>query len=99
LGLEESQPEDLRRLSGKLTADLVAEIVVQNVFEIDIIEVISPRVEHLEALVLDALTAEACDIFNDEGRFAFVHGGGVSDVVLVNVFLGIADKLSDSLDA
>jgi hypothetical protein len=82
-----------------LTADLVAEIVVQNVFEIDIIEVISPRVEHLEALVLDALTAEASNIFHNESRFTFVNGGRVSNIVLINVFLGIADKLSDSLDA
>jgi hypothetical protein len=86
-------------LSGKLTADFVSEVVVQNVFEINVIEIVSPRVENLEALVLDTLCSETTNVFLDEGSLAFVNTGGVGDVVVVHSFLGVADKLTDSLDA
>jgi hypothetical protein len=86
-------------LGGKLTADFIGEVVVQNVFEINIIEIVSPRVENLEALILDALLTEALDIFNNEIGFTFINVSGVGNIILVDLLVGIADKLSNSLDA
>jgi hypothetical protein len=86
-------------LSGKLTADFVSEVVVQNVFEINVIEIVSPGVENLEAFVLDTLCSETTNVFLYKGSLAFVNTSGVGDVVVVHSFLGVADKLTDSLDA
>ena len=86
-------------MGSKLTADFIGEVVVQNVFEINIIEIVGPRVENLEALILDALRAEALDIFNNEIGFAFVNVSRVGNIILVDLLVGIADKLSNSLDA
>jgi len=56
-------------------------------------------VENLEALVLDALSAEALNIFNNEIGFAFINVSGIGNIILVDLLVGIADKLSNSLDA
>lgn len=77
LRFEEGKPEDLGILSAELAAHFFCQVVVQNVFEVNIVEVISPRMEDLEALVLDALCTETFNVLNDETEFALVDVRGV----------------------
>jgi len=56
-------------------------------------------VENLEALVLDSLVTESGDVFTDEFKITLINMNGVSKVILLYGFLGVADKLSDGLDA
>lgn len=55
--------------------------------------------ENLEALVLDSLVTESVDIFSDEFKIALVNVHGVSEIILLNVLLRIADELANGLDA
>ena len=55
--------------------------------------------ENLEALVLDSLVTESVDILSDEFKITLVNVHGVSEIILLNVLLRIADELADSLDA
>ena len=55
--------------------------------------------EDLEALVLDSLVTESGNVFTDKFKITFINVNGVSKVVFLHGLLGIADKLSDGLDA
>jgi len=56
-------------------------------------------VEHLEAFVLDALVTETCDVFNYEIGFTFIYISRVCNVIIVNFLIGVANKLTNGLDA
>ena len=63
LGLEEREPEELSvNALGEHFADLSLKIWVNDVFHVDLIKIVGPRVEHLEALVLDFLLSVPLDV-------------------------------------
>lgn len=99
LGLEEGEPENLRVLCAEKRANFLSQVVVQDVLEINVVKVVGPRMEDLEALVLYALGAETLNIFDDEVKLAFVDVGRVGKIVLLDLFLGVPNKLTDGLDA
>ena len=78
---------------------LGGQIVVHDIFEINLIEVVSPRVQDGEALVLDALVPVLHDVLLDEIELSLIGGDGIGKVVLVDVLFGISNKGSDGLDA
>lgn len=55
--------------------------------------------EDLEALVLDSLVTESRDVFSDEFEITLVDVHGVGEIVLFHGLFGVADELSDGLDA
>jgi hypothetical protein len=80
-------------------ANAASQVVVHDVFEIDLVEIVGPGVEHAEALVLDALGAVFDDVLLEELEVGLVGGDGVGQVVLVELFLGVADERANSLNA
>lgn len=55
--------------------------------------------EDLEALVLDSLVTESSDVFSDEFEITLVDVHGVGEIVFFHGLFGVADELSDGLDA
>lgn len=82
-----------------MLADLGAQIVVHNIFKVDLVEIVGPWVEDGEALVLDFLVAVLHDVLLDELEVSFVGRDGVGQVILINVLLGVPNERSNSLDA
>jgi hypothetical protein len=76
-----------------------SEVIVHQVFEINTLEVISPRMEHLEARVVNLLIAESLNILCNKFAFSFINRTRVIEIILINLFPGIADKLTNSFDA
>ena len=99
LALEVGEPKDTRVEGGQLLADLVVDVVVDDVLEVDLVEVVGPRVQHREALVLDVLGAVLLDVLLDEVELGFVRADRVREVVLVDDLAGVAHERVDRLDA
>lgn len=99
LALEESKPEDLSALGLELLADLVGEVIVHDIFEVDLIEIVGPRVEHGEALVLDALLAVLLDIFLEELEVSLIGVDRVAKIISIDRLLLVANERANGLDA
>lgn len=98
LALEVGEPEDAGMEGAEATNHLVGDVVVDDVFEINLVQVVSPGVKHGEALVLDALNTVLFDVLSDEFEVGLVGADRVGEVVLVDSLLGVADKRVDRLD-
>ena len=72
LALEVGKPEGPRGFVRQRVANPRGEVIVDDVFEVDLIEVVGPRVQHREALVLNALGAVLEDIVLKELEVRFV---------------------------
>lgn len=72
LTLEEGEPEDLGVLSLKASAYLGGQVVVDNIFEVNFVEVVGPWMKHREALVLDALSTVLENVITDVGEVGLV---------------------------
>ena len=99
LALEERKPEDLGALGLEGLADLVGEIIIHNVFEVDLVEIVGPWVEHGEALVLDALLAVLLDILLEELEVSLVGVDWVAEIVSVDRLLLVTNERANGLDA
>lgn len=99
LALEVRKPENTGMDAAEAANHLVRDVVVDDVFEVNLVQVVSPGVEHGEALVLNALDAVLLDVLSDEFKVSLVGTDRVGKVVLVNSFLGVADERVDRLDA
>jgi len=97
--LEESKPEHLSSLSVKSIADLLSQVVVDNVFEVNLVEIISPRVQNREALVLDSLRAVLFDVLSHKFEASLVSGDRVVKVVIIDLLVRVTDEGTDGLDA
>ena len=99
LALEEGEPEDLGVLGAEELAHLSSQVVVHDVLEVNFVEIVGPWVQHGEALVLYALSAVLLDVFLEELEVGLVSVDGVTQVILVDGFLLVADEGADGLDA
>ena len=99
LALEETEPEDLGVLNPEVFANLSRKVVIHDVLEVHLVQIVSPRVEDGEALMVDALSAVLHDIIADEGEVRFVGLNWVKEVVLNELFLVVANKRADGLNA
>lgn len=99
LTVEEGEPEDLGILGLQSGHNLLAQVIIHNIFEIDFVEVVGPWVEHAEALVLDALGPVLEDVVLDELEGGLVSGDWVLQVVLVQLLLWVADEGATGADA
>ena len=97
--LEESKPEDLSTLCLELCANPSGQIVVHDVFEVDFVKVVSPRMKHSEALVLDALSAVLLNVFFQELEVSLIGVNRVAQIISVDFFLLVANKRANGLDA
>ena len=98
--LEERQPEQLSiGTSSQMLANIFFEVVVHNVLHIHSIQIVSPRVEHLEAFVLDLLFSVPFDIVLQELKGGLVGLDGVAQVVIVDGLLVVSQERSNGLDA
>jgi hypothetical protein len=86
-------------LVAEVRADLGCEVVVDDVFEVHLVKVVGPGVEHGEALVLDLLLAVLFDVLANEIELSLVGANGVGEVVLRHYLFGVADKGTDGPDA
>jgi len=99
LWLEERQPEDLSiDALGQDFADLTFQICVDDVFHVYRVEVVCPRMQHLEALVLDLLFPVSLNIVLEELERRLVRLDRVAEVVLHDG-LAFSQECADRLDA
>ena len=71
-------------MSPEIGANLRGQIVVHDVFEIDFVKIVSPRVEYGKALMLDALVAVLLYVCLNELKVGLVSVHRVTEVVLVD---------------
>jgi len=74
----------LRVLSPEIGTNLRGKIVVHDVFEIDFVKIISPRVEHGKALMLYSLIAVLLDVCLNELKVGLVSVHRIAEVVFVD---------------
>ena len=86
-------------LSSKVLTYMWCEIVIHDVFEVNLIEIVSPWMKHREALMLDALLAELRDIVFQEFKVSLVGRDWICKIILDDFFLCVADESTDSFDA
>ena len=98
LALEVGKPENARMDGGKRVNNLTVDVVVDDVLEINLVEVVGPGVEHLEALVLDPLNAILLNVLLDELELGLIGGNRVLEVVLVDQLAGVAHERVDRFD-
>ena len=53
----------------------------------------------LEALVFDSLVTESGNVFSDKFKITLVNVHGVGEVILFHILFGVADELTNSLNA
>ena len=99
LGLEEGEPEDLGVEVGEVFANVLHQVVINNVFEIHVVELVGPGVQHLEALVVHVLSAESLNVLLDEFEVSLVSLNGVAKVVLSDRLVVVAQEGADCPDA
>ena len=86
-------------LGAEVVTYFLGQVVVHDVFEIDLVEIVSPWVKDREALVLDSLGAILHDVVTDEVKLGFISRDWVRKIIFVDIFLIISNKGSDGLDA
>ena len=86
-------------LSSKVFAHMRGEIIIHYIFEVNLIEIVGPWMEHREALMLDALLAELRNIVFQEFKVCFVGRDWICKIILDDFFLSVADESTDSFDA
>lgn len=100
LWLEEGKPEDLGvNAVFKGLDNITAQIVVDDIFEIDVIEFVSPWMKNLEAFVIHVLLSESLDILLDELKISLVGLDWVAEIILVDGLLVISQEGTNGLDA
>lgn len=100
LGLEERKPEKLSvNTRSQEQGNLALKLGINNVFHIDLVEVVGPWMQHLEALILDVLLAVAQDVSLQEIERGLVGFDGVLKVVLIGIDVFVlAQECSDRFD-
>lgn len=97
---EERKPEDLSINAGaELVLDFGSETVVNDVFEVNGVKFVSPRMEDLETLVIHVLISESLNILLDEFIISLVGLDWVAQVILVDCLLVVTEEATDGLDA
>ena len=86
------KPENLSILIFQWLYDLRADIVVDDVLEVDQVKIISPRMKDTKALVLDSLDSVFLNVLLNELVRSFICRDGVGEIVCVNLFFWIADE-------
>lgn len=85
-------------LSIQSTANLGCQVVVNNVLEINLVKIVCPRVQDREAFMLNSLSAVLFNIFSHKFEASLVSGDGVAQIIIIDLFVGVTDKRTDSLD-
>ena len=99
LRLEERKPENLNFRLGELSLNFAGEAIINDIFEIDRVKLISPWVQDLEALVIHILLPESLDILFDELEVSLVGFDGVRKIVLIDSLASVSQEAANSLDA
>lgn len=97
--LEETKPEYLSGLSVKSVADLLGQVVVNDVFKVNLVKIIGPRMQNREALVLDFLRAVLFNVLSDKFKTGLVGRDRVVKIVIVNLLVRVTDEGTNGLDA
>lgn len=99
LWLEESEPEDLRvDALGEDLANLSLQIGVDNILHVNGVEIVGPRMQHLEALMLDLLFPVSFNVTFEEVKRRLVRLDGVAQIIFDN-WLVLPQERADRLDA
>jgi hypothetical protein len=100
LWLEEGEPEDLSIKTGaKSGVNLLGQAVVNDVFEVNVVKLVSPWMEHLEALMVHVLLSESLDVLLDEDKVGLVSFDRVAQVIFIDRLLVVSQEGSNGLDA
>lgn len=100
LGLEEGEPENLSvEASRQSCVDVCRQIVVHNIFEIDVVKFIGPWMENLKAFVIHVLFSESIDVLLNELEISLICLDWVAEVILVDGLFVISQEGSNCFDA
>jgi len=93
LWLEESKPEHLGiEVGAKSCVDVLGKRVVDDVFEVNIIKLISPWMENLEAFMVHVLLSKSLNIFLDEDEISLICLDWIAEIVLINSLLVVSQE-------
>jgi len=99
LGLEEGEPEELGILAFlEDLADLSLQIGVNDIFHINLIKIVGPWMQNLEALIFDLLFAVPLNVGSEEIEGGLISLDWVLQVVFDNILL-LSQEGSDGFDA
>ena len=70
--------------------NLSFEVVVDNVFDINSIKIISPRMQHLEAFMLDVLFSVSLNVLSQEFKITLVSLDWVAQIILIDCLLMVS---------
>ncbi len=99
LALEVWKPERLSILSLQSFHNFWSNVVVDDIFEINQIKIVSPRMQHTETLMLYALGSVLFNVFFDELVWCFIGWNWICKIIGIDLFLRITDERSDRFDA
>jgi len=99
LWLEEREPEHDSVGVSELGDNFGGQIVVDNVFEINGIKLISPWVKNLEAFMIHFLVSEPLDILTDEVEIGLIGFNWITQIIFIDLLLWVSQERSNSFDA
>lgn len=99
LAFKIGKPEYSGILMAQVFNNLIIDVVVDDIFEINLIKIICPWMQNRKALVLNALDSVLLNIFLDKLEIRFVGSDRVGKIILVNNFLRISNEWVDCFDA
>jgi hypothetical protein len=74
-------------------------ILIDDVLEVNLVKIVGPRMQDLEAFVLHVLCAVSLDVSLDEFIAGLEGDNRVLEVILFNRSLCVLQEVRDSLDA
>lgn len=99
LSLEEGEPEDASLLRLKGLADGLSLILVDHVFEVNLVKIVGPGVQHLEALILHVLLTVSFNVCLNKLIEGLERDNWILQVILFYSSRRILQELRDRLDA
>jgi len=79
-------------IGAKSSVDVLGKRVVDDVFEVNIIKLISPWMENLEAFMVHVLLSKSLNIFLDEDEISLICLDWIAEIVLINSLLVVSQE-------
>lgn len=99
LWLEEGHPEDPGLPCLQFVQNIILQVVVHHVFEVDLVELVGPRVEHLEAFVIHLLPPVSLNIVLEKLKICRISLDRIAQIIWNDLFLVVAKIGTQDSDA
>ena len=99
LSLKEREPENACLSAFQSFAYVMSLILVNYILEIDLVKIVCPGVQNLEAFIFHILCAVSLDVSFDKFKTGLEGDNRVLQIIFLNGFLGVFQEVRDGLDA